>query len=304
MKPWPGITVITPTYNSGPFLAETIESVLNQDVPGLEYMIFDGGSTDDTVDVIRRYEKHLTFWVSEKDGGQAAAVNRGFARATTEFVAELDSDDLYLPGALHAALDVLRSTPGARWVAGGILDFGTAHTPQHSWYLPTVPTTLLDVLTQRFQVAQPGHVWSRAMIAAVGGYDTSMRYVFDNDLYAKLLINGERCIAINRPLAAYRLHPTSKTMAEGQYFEAEWDRIRARCVPLLPPHERVIYRHRVAMLRSQSSYTTAARELAEGSPADARARFARTIASYPPSLLSRAGLGCARRLLFGSRPVR
>jgi glycosyltransferase involved in cell wall biosynthesis len=293
----PTLTVITPAFNAERFLAETIESVLNQDVPGLEYIIVDGGSTDGTVDVIRKYEKKLAWWVSEKDRGQAHAVNKALARATGEFVAEADADDVYLPGALHTALDMLRTTPGARWVAGGVLGFGTADVPNHEWHMPDVPTSLLDCVTGKFQAATPGHVWSREMLQSVGGYDESFRYLFDFELFANLLAHGERCIPLDRPLAAYRFHPTSKTVAEIDHFEPEWDRIRERYVPRLPFYERIIARHRIAMRRSGAQYTIAARELEAGHPADARSRFARAIMSYPPSVLSRSGLGCARRLV-------
>lgn len=295
----PTLTVITPAFNAGRFIAETIESVLNQDVPGLEFMVVDGGSTDDTVDVIRRYEKHLAWWVSEQDRGQAHAFNKALARATGEFVAEVDADDAYLPGALHTALDALHRTPGARWVAGGVLGFGTADEPYHDWHMPNVPTSLLDCVTGRFQAATPGHVWSREMVLAVGGYDESFRYLFDFELFAKLLLHGERCIPIDRPLAAYRFHPQSKSVAEIDRFEAEWDRIRDRYVPLLPFHQRLVARHRTAMRRSGTQYTAAARLVAEGRAPEARRRFARSLASYPPSLFSRSALGCARRLVTG-----
>ena len=295
----PTLTVITPAFNAERFLAETIESVLNQDVPGLEYIIVDGGSTDGTVDVIRKYEKHLAWWVTEKDRGQAHAFNKALARATGEFVAEADADDVYLPGALHAALDMLHTTPGARWVAGGVLGFGTADVPYHDWHMPNVPTSLLDCVTARFQAATPGHVWSREMIQAVGGYDESMRYLFDFELFANLLWHGERCFALERPVAAYRFHPESKSVKEADSFEAEWDVIRDRYVPRLPFQQRIIARHRIAMRRSGAQYSVAARELADGHAGDARRRFARAIMSYPPSLLSRSGLGCARRLAVG-----
>lgn len=295
----PILTVITPSFNQGRFLTETIESVLNQDVPGLEYLIVDGGSTDESVDVIRRYEKHLAWWVSEKDRGQAHAINKGLARATGEFVAYLNSDDAYLPGALHAALDLLQRAPGARWVSGGVIDFGPSDMRVYDWYLPHVPTTLLDCVTSRFQAAQPGHVWSREMVAGEGGFDESFRFLFDINLYASLLSRGERCLPLNRPLAAYRFHPSSKTVAEGDQFEGEWDRIRDRFVPELPFHQRLIARHRLALRRSGSEYTRAARDLASGMPREARKRFMRALAGYPPSLLSRSGLGCARRLFLG-----
>jgi glycosyltransferase involved in cell wall biosynthesis len=295
----PILTVITPSYNQGRYLTETIESVLTQDVPGLEYIVVDGGSTDESVPILERYSSKLAWWVSEKDRGQAHAINKGLARATGRFVAYLNSDDTYLPGALHAALGMLERTPGARWVAGGVIGFGTADAPVDEWHLPQVPRNLLDCVTSRFQAAQPGHVWSREMLAAVGGFDESFRYLFDNNLYASLLEKGERCIALDRPLASYRFHPSSKTVAEGGLFEAEWDRIRAHFMPMLPVHQRLIARHRIALLKSGAGYTRAAGEQARGRRAEARALFASAVAAYPPSLMTRSGLGCVRRLFFG-----
>ena len=98
---FPRISIVTASYNQGKFIEETIRSVLDQDYPNLEYIIIDGGSKDESVDVIRRYEKQLAYWVSEKDKGAADAIAKGFARATGEIFAYLNSDDLYLAGSLQ-----------------------------------------------------------------------------------------------------------------------------------------------------------------------------------------------------------
>ena len=297
----PILTIITPSYNQGRFLTETIESVLSQDVQGLEYIVVDGGSTDESVAVIERYASRLAWWVSEKDRGQAHAINKGLARATGRFVAYLNSDDTYLPGALHAALGVLERTPNARWVAGGVIGFGTADAPVDEWHLPKVPRTLLDCVTARFQMAQPGHVWNREMLQGVGGFDESFRYLFDINLYANLLARGERCIPIDRPLASYRFHPTSKTVAEGDLFERDWDRIRAEFVPKLRFAQRMRAHHRIAMMKSGAMYTKSARASANGDVAAARVALRDAIANYPPSAFSTAFAGAARRMLRSAR---
>ncbi len=293
----PTLTVITPSYNQGPYLQETIDSVLSQGIAGLEYIIVDGGSTDESVEVIRRHEKHLRWWVSEKDRGQSHAINKGIARATGEWLAYLNSDDVYLPGALQSLLDALQAAPGARWIAGGVIGFGSAAMPVHEWHLPTVPRGMLDLLSSRFQMAQPGHVWSRALVQHVGGFDESLRYLFDINLYAALLAHGERCLALDRPVAGYRFHATSKTVAEGSLFEKEWDIIRARYVTSLSPLDRMRATHRIGLLKAQALMTEAAAAAAAGDARSARAAFARGVRRHPGVLLTRAGAGCMRRLI-------
>jgi len=108
---WPKISIVTPSYNQAEFLERTILSVLNQNYPNLEYIIIDGGSTDGSVEIIKKYEKYLSYWVSEKDRGQAHALNKGFEKATGDLVGWQNSDDIYLPGAFRKVAEVYRNNP-------------------------------------------------------------------------------------------------------------------------------------------------------------------------------------------------
>src|SRR5437660_10608827 len=107
----PRISIVTPSFNQGPFLERTIRSVLDENYPDLEYIIIDGGSTDESVDIIKRYARHLAYWVSEPDAGQSNAINKGLRRATGTILAWLNSDDCYLPGVFQTIVETARAHP-------------------------------------------------------------------------------------------------------------------------------------------------------------------------------------------------
>lgn len=120
-KDLPKISIITPSYNQARFLEQTIQSVLDQSYPNLEYIIMDGGSTDGSAAIIKKYERHLKYWVSEKDKGQADAVYRGFEMASGDIFGYINSDDYYLPGALHHIAERFAEHPEIQWLIGGCL---------------------------------------------------------------------------------------------------------------------------------------------------------------------------------------
>jgi len=215
----PKLSIVTPSYNQGQFLEETILSVLNQNYPNLEYLVIDGGSRDNSVAIIKRYEGRLAYWVSEPDRGQIHALNKGLARATGAIFAFINSDDLYLPGAFSELIRFLRENPDCRWLCGDTIFFGEGH--QTSLFRATVPRSVAQALSWSAHCPQPGMFWKRDLVAS--GFSEDWPYDFDHEMYVRLLLAGHKCWHIPLPVAAYRLHASSKTVAEGDRQDSEFD---------------------------------------------------------------------------------
>ena len=156
------LSIITPSFNQGRFLEETIMSVLNQGYEPLEYIVIDGGSTDESVSIIQRYEDKLAYWVSEKDRGQVHAINKGIERATGDILAFINSDDVYLPGAFNAVMSHFADNPESNWVCGDTIMFGEGHETQiiHA----DVPRSAAHCLSWAYRAPQPGHFWKTELV--------------------------------------------------------------------------------------------------------------------------------------------
>jgi GT2 family glycosyltransferase len=234
LPPQPLVTIVTPSLNQRQFIEATIRSVLDQDYPAIEYFVMDGGSTDGTLDLLRHYEDRLT-WVSMPDGGQADAINRGWRRSAGEILAWLNSDDIYLPGAISAAVAHLRAHPQAAGIYGDCdyIDERGRKIGAH----PTMPfdyTTMLQ--TARTPIPQPATFLRRSAVEAVGYLDERLAMLLDFDLWLRL---GEIAPLIYLPqkLAGFREHGASKTIAHQAKAAPEllgiYRRLFAR--PDLPP---------------------------------------------------------------------
>lgn len=282
----PKLSIITPSFNQGRFLEETILSVLNQNYENLEYIVIDGGSSDDSVDVIRRYERHLTWWMSEPDRGQVHAINKGIERITGDVAAFINSDDVYLPGAFAAAMNVFREDPQCHWLCGDTIVFGDGYPSQ--LIEANVPRSAAHCLSWAFRAPQPGMFWRAPLMKR--GFDERWQYVFDCDLYTRLQLDGFACTHLPVPLAKYRLHPASKTVAESDRMDREFDAIAEHYMNELRGSDRRWCRATQLMRRSVEASARAHRLRAASS-------LGRALLLHPESLGNRTFWGTLHRLL-------
>lgn len=212
----PRFSIITPSLNQARFICQTIESVLSQDYPDIEYIVMDGGSTDSTLEILREYSGRLQ-WVSEKDEGQADAINKGIQRATGELIGFINSDDYLLPGALRFAAERLLETPGRKWLTGDyvvINQQGRRIQPFTVFYKRLYrKLSSPAVLAFTNYIVQPSTFWKREVHDEIGYLDKSLRYTFDYDFWMRLM-RFQKPFCVSRPLSAFRIHPGSKGGSE------------------------------------------------------------------------------------------
>ncbi len=225
----PRISVVTPSYNQGQFIEETIRSVLLQGYPNLEYIIIDGGSTDNSIEVIKRYEPWLSYWVSERDRGQSHAINKGFERCTGDIITFLGSDDLYLPGALA---DIANRWP--EWKEYGVLVGGFHYLDEQSTLdseprLPRLPHEGPIDLTLGppgiYRLHQVSTFYARTALDSVERYvREDLKYTMDRELLYRVC-QKYRAFLVNRPYGAFRKHDESKSVSAIFSFYREFAKL-------------------------------------------------------------------------------
>ena len=218
MDELPLVSIVTPSYNQGSFLEKTMLSVLEQDYPKIEYWVIDGGSTDNSVDIIKSHQQRLAGWVSEKDRGQADGVNKGFAKATGEIVGWLNSDDLYYPGAIREAVAAFQAHPEASFVFS---DVESIDGEGKAFNLMRYGDWKLADLMAFNIIGQPGVFIRREVLEQAGYLDLSYNYLLDVQLWLKMARISEPFYAPGKVWAAARLHEKAKNAAQVSGFGPE-----------------------------------------------------------------------------------
>jgi glycosyltransferase involved in cell wall biosynthesis len=205
----PLITIITPSYNQGAYIEETILSVLNQEYPNLEYIIIDGGSIDQTVDIIKKYSDRISYWISEKDRGQSHAINKGFEKATGEIINWINSDDQLMPGTLHKLAAAFSADPELMMLHGRIEYFGDTRP----YFSVNLPARDLDTrYIAHICMPQPATFYRRRLLLEQGLLDESLHFSMDTDLFVRAGLYY-KISQTNEVFARFRLHAASKSVS-------------------------------------------------------------------------------------------
>lgn len=205
---WPKISIVTPSYNQGQFLEETIRSVLLQNYPNLEYILMDGGSTDTSVGIIRKYEPWLTYWITGKDAGQADAVCRGFEIASGDILAWINADDFYLPDAFKIVSGAFVRKPDIEFLIGGYKWISASGKDICKYY--SFPQDFDSLLCAGQLFGQMACFWKRSVFWETGALDRSLQFCFDYDFFLRLA-KRQRPSGVSRILAASRKHDAAKS---------------------------------------------------------------------------------------------
>ena len=232
----PKFSIVVPSYNQGRYIEETIHSVLDQEYPEKELIVIDGGSTDETVEVIRKYEDRIAYWVSERDRGQAHAVNKGFAAATGDIFGWQNSDDVYLPGAFGKVASEIAARPEAGVYYGHIRFMngdGIAVDENRA-----VPVRMFNLLYDGSLVRNQASFFRRSVWETVGGLDEDFRFCMDRDLFLRAAHLGMDFCLVREFLGAFRVHGESKTSTLQAAKRREDERLMARYASSTGPMRR------------------------------------------------------------------
>ena len=300
------VSVVTPSFNQARYLETTIQSVLSQDYARIEYIVMDGASQDGSMEIIKRYENRLAYWVSEKDSGQADAVNKGLARASGDILAWLNSDDYYLPNTISSAVKLFEENPDVIMIYGDMLAVDELGKTINA--LKYKQLSLEDLLC--FQIiGQPTVFFRREAFEKTGGLDTSFHFLLDHHLWIRLAQQG-KILHMPQTWAAARYHAEAKNRAQAAQFGREafrildWAQSQAGLAEVVAHVER---RARASAHRVDARYL-----LDGGKSISALNAWMRALFIHPPTALARlnipvsalldlSGLSALRQLILRQR---
>lgn len=275
---------MTPSYNQAKYIEQTLRSVLEQDYPRIEYLVVDGMSKDGSVEIIKKYADKLTWWVSEKDAGQGAAINKGLVRSKGDIIAWLNSDDYYLPGTISNIVKVFEDNPDVVMVYGDMLA-----VDEHGRTINTLKykqLTLQDLLC--FQIiGQPSVFFRREVYERTGGLDTTFHFLLDHHLWIRIALHG-KILQVSQIWSAARYHAEAKNRAKAAEFGQEafrilaWAKSQAGLAEAVSGVER---RARASVNRVDARYL-----LDGGRPTSALQAWMRALFIHPPTALARLNI--------------
>lgn len=245
-NPWPRISVITPSYHQGQFIEQTIRSVLLQGYPNLEYIIIDGGSSDDSVKIIEKYAPYLTYWVSEPDRGQSHAINKGFEISTGQIMCWLNSDDYYLPNTFMTLAENLATGSGNYAVVGHCVQVFADGRPSTSHKGKYENLQRLLQFWKGYHMHQSAIFWRREVFDKIGFLDENQHYIMDFDYWVRIARHFE-FKNVDRELACFTYHEKAKT---GDGFVKYSRELRTQSGTFWPPRFKLGYwRLKLSMIK-------------------------------------------------------
>lgn len=302
----PLVSIVINSYNQAAYLEQTIQSVLQQDYPNLEVLLVDGGSTDDSLEIIKRYADRFEWWISEKDKGQAEGINKGLNRAKGELAAWLNSDDYYLPEAISRAVSQWRSQPDAVLIYGDVIA-----VDEHGKTINRMKTgdwQLQDLMEFKI-INQPAVFMNRNALVAAEGLDTNYHYLLDHHLWLRIASQG-KMVHVSEVWAAGRFHSAAKNIASAEKFGEEAYRM-VEWMKRTPPFETQAV-GRWNKVTAGAHRINARYLLDAGNPGGSLKAYWLGLRTYPPAvlpeahrmlyaLLSMAGLGSIKRIYYSLR---
>jgi glycosyltransferase involved in cell wall biosynthesis len=293
----PVISVVTPSLNQGPYIEQNIKSVLNQDYPNFEHIIIDGGSTDGTIDILKKYD-HL-IWVSERDKGQTEAINKGFKSASGEIIGWLNSDDYYEPGAFLTIVGELNKAAG-RYVVVGDCKVVNRKGKKIGYCKAklTHPNNFIKYWERNYRIPQPAVFFYKEILNKIGYLDENLHYVMDYDYWLRISKHYQFNY-IKNPIAVMRVHDRAKSSLSYEVFEREWFRILRKYWRESLSIDYLKYLLRAQNFRSNLMRVYAYSRMEELPLKEFRKRILLSIANNPLNLFNKKFISALFRAILG-----